>query len=526
MNNINIASSNDIKPDESLRLLIVDDDRDIVESLQDVLEIECDDYIVESAHDISSALNKARTFHPDIALLDIKLGSENGLDLIEALRKDTPDVTCIMMTAYRDVEFAVTAIRCGADDFLYKPLDPANLIKTLKRFQLNQVLLRSKLETERRFRAIFEQSFQFLFILDQDGIIQEINSTALSFLKNNTEELIGTPFSQAPWWDDNAAVAEAIKVSLKGEITRDELTINHNQKQYIFDFTFKPVKDSSGKIAIIIPEGRDITERIEYENNIISLNQSLEARVSERTEQLKIAQQQAVLANSAKTDFLSQMSHELRTPLNAIIGFSQILTMANDENLTEQQRTNIKHIEDAGKHLLSLINQTLDLSQIESGQIELKITNLNINNILEHVLTILKPILTAKSISLTNNILNKSLPSVLTDEQSLTQVLINLISNAVKYNSDRGTIEIDAKILNDKFLRISIKDTGQGIPHSLHATIFDPFTRASNVHAIEGSGIGLSLCKKLITLMDGDIGFSSIESQGSTFWIDVPLSKS
>lgn len=525
MNNISIASSRDIKPDEQLRLLIVDDDRDIVDSLQDVLEIECDDYIVESAHDISSALKKARSFQPDIALLDIKLGAENGLDLIAQLRETTPNITCIMMTAYRDVEYAVTALRCGAEDFLYKPLDPANLIKTLKRFQLNQLLLRSKLETERRFRAIFEYSFQFLFILDQDGIIQEINNTALSFLKNKTAELVGSHFSQAPWWDDNNAVAEAIKQSLQGELIRQELAINYNNKKYIFDFTFKPVKDSSGNIAIVIPEGRDITERIEYETNIVSLNQSLEARVAERTEQLRIAQQQADLANRAKTDFLSQMSHELRTPMNAIIGFSQILTMADDENLTEQQRINIKHIEDAGKHLLSLINQTLDLSQIESGQIELDIVELHLNDVLKQVLTILKPIITAKNITINSNISNTSLPMLLTDEQSLTQILINLISNAVKYNIDNGSINITAEEISGNLLRISIQDSGRGIPENLHKTIFDPFTRATNVRAIEGSGIGLSLCKKLISLMQGDIGFTSTESNGSTFWIDVPLHK-
>ena len=524
MNTHKAIQQNNHITNTQIRLLIVDDDRDIVESLQDVLELERDDYIIKTAYDIKSATILSESFHPDIALLDIKLANESGLDLISPLRDANANITCIMMTAFRDVEYAVTAIRKGADDFLYKPLEPRNLIKTLKRFELNQILLQSKTETERRFRAIFEQSFQFLFILDQSGIIQEINTTALSFMEQDKNSLIGTHFAKAPWWNDKDAVNDAIKQTILGNIVRKELSVRHQDKDYTFDYTFKPVTDSAGEIAIIIPEGRDVSEQKEYENNITTLNRSLEKRVDDRTEQLKAAKSLADSANQAKTEFLSQMSHELRTPLNAIIGFSQILTMGDHSNLTKAQLENISHIQQAGSHLLSLINQTLDLSHIDSGLIELKFVELDVHRVLEKIISITEPLFDNKSISLTNNFSAASFPTVYADEQALTQVLINLLSNAIKYNTDNGSIAIDAQVVKPGFLRVSITDSGQGVPLELYDTIFDPFTRATNVMAIEGSGVGLSLCKKLIELMDGNIGFTSVVSEGSIFWIDIPLS--
>lgn len=521
--NENLQPQSDNK---QLKLLIVDDDPDILESLKDVLELECEDYHIETAHNIASADRIAAIFKPDIALLDIKLGAESGLDLIQVLKGHVPDIACIMMTAYREMEYAVEAVKCGADDFLYKPLEALSLVKTLKRFQLNLLLLRGKVEAERRFRAVFEQSFQFLFVLDESGIIQEINSTALTFTQLDKYHLIGTAFNQAPWWKDRDAVGQAIMQAMQGDVVRRELIIIDNNKEHIFEFTFKPIKDSAGRLAIIIPEGRDISAHKEYEDNIVTLNQSLESRVIERTQQLNQAKFDADSANKAKSEFLSQMSHELRTPLNAIIGFSQILTMSDDNNLSDTQIDHIKHIEDAGKHLLSLINQTLDLSQIEAGEIELYFVDTNINTVLKHTLTILEPLFKTKSISLNNHLAEKTFKEIKVDEQSLTQILINLITNAIKYNSDNGYINIFGEEIDDKFLRVSIQDTGQGVPDYLTDTIFEPFTRAKNVASIEGSGVGLSLCKKLITLMHGKIDFTSTESKGSTFWIDIPLKDS
>jgi len=234
------------------------------------------------------------------------------------------------------------------------------------------------------------------------------------------------------------------------------------------------------------------------------------------------AKEDAVEANTAKSRFLSAMSHELRTPLNAIVGFSQLLEL--DTNLSSMQRDNIREIHKAGDHLLGLVNEILDLSKVESGSAQLKLESLSPASIARDCIGLMRADADARGISIDTDFSLEKSTRVIADARRIKQVLLNLISNAVKYNVPNGSIKIRGQLEQDKYVRISVTDTGKGIPRGQREAIFRPFNRLSaEGSTIEGTGIGLTIAKQLVEQMGGDMNFSTLEGKGSTFWFSMPL---
>ncbi|MDH5354232.1 MAG: diguanylate cyclase [Gammaproteobacteria bacterium] len=261
----------DIQP-AKIRVLIVDDAPDILSALSTVLELE-EIYQLKTASTAEAAQQAAADFHPDIALIDVKLGQDNGLDLIPIFKKALPDIVCIVMTAYRDAEHAVKAIHTGADDYLYKPLEPSELLKSLKRFNNQQRLKREKLEIERRFRAVFDQAFQLLFLLEVDGRIVDINQTVRDMMAGTEQTDIGQYIWEVPLWTDNSEQRELLREAVArvaaGGFDRLELGIeNHHDGELTLDVSLKPIIDEQGSVAQILCEARDITERKRAETRI------------------------------------------------------------------------------------------------------------------------------------------------------------------------------------------------------------------------------------------------------------------
>ena len=234
--------------------------------------------------------------------------------------------------------------------------------------------------------------------------------------------------------------------------------------------------------------------------------------------ELIVARDQAEKASKAKSEFLSQMSHELRTPLNAILGFAQIL----ETEVEPGQGEIVQHIMKAGWHLLDLINEVLDLARIEAGKFSVEVKPVALPDVLKDCVMLTSSLARQQGITL-NYIAASAAYMVKADPMRLKQMVLNLVSNAIKYNRPQGTVTLEAEARDDR-LRVLVRDTGIGMSAADVEQLFTPFTRVGDKqHNIEGSGIGLALTRELARMMGGDVGVSSELGVGSSFWIDLPL---
>jgi len=352
----------------------------------------------------------------------------------------------------------------------------------------------------RKLQLVIEQSPHSVVITNKDGVIEYVNPQFEVVTGYSRAEVLGqnprilnsglTPIQifQAMW--------QAIS---QGKIWQGELANRKkNGEIYYENVVIAPLKN----------EFDDITHYVAMKENIT---------------ELKLAREQAEASNKAKSEFLSRMSHELRTPLNAINGFSKLLINSKTSQLTPRQQEQVLQINTAGHYLLALINEILDLSRIESGKLVLSIKNIlpatGINNCLALVESL--AFNTKVSIHIDDTI--QELPAIKADPTRFQQVMLNLLSNAIKYNRPDGTVTIAGEVA-EKMVCIRVIDTGIGIAPDKQKEIFLPFTRLGQDNTtVEGTGIGMTITKQLVELMQGTIDFTSIPGSGSTFRVAFPL---
>ena len=380
----------------------------------------------------------------------------------------------------------------------------------------------------RQFKTTLDLTQDCVFMFDPETLrFFYVNQGAVQQVGYDVDELLRmTPVDIKPDFDEDR-FRTLIAPMLAGGPPSLNLETQHRHKdghdidveiliQYI-----APAGEHPRFIALV----RDITERKRAEQALRQLNDDLEQRVQARTAELVSAKEDAERANHAKSEFLSRMSHELRTPLNAILGFAQLLGLrAADPG----ESAHVREILNAGRHLLTLIDEVLDLARVESGHLTVSPEPVAVLPLVQDCLALLRPQAEARRIRLLD-------PSpqcavhVRADRTRLKQVLLNLLSNAVKYNLPAGTISVACVAepgAGPGMLRLRVHDTGAGLTAEQLGRLFVPFERLdAEAKQIQGTGIGLALSKRLVELMGGTIGVESTPGAGSTFWLQLPLAQ-
>ena len=379
-----------------------------------------------------------------------------------------------------------------------------------KQVEAEQKQLDQRLRDQQFYtRSLIESNIDALMTTDPAGIITDVNKQMEALTGCTRDELIGAPFKNY-FTDPDRAEAGIRRVLSGSKVTDYELTARaRDGKETVVSYNATTFHDRDRKLQGVFAAARDVTERKRFERTLQENNTELER-----------ARAAAEKANLTKSDFLSSMSHELRSPLNAILGFAQLMN-SDSPPPTPAQTASIEQILKAGWYLLELINEILDLAQIESGKLALSREPTSVTDVMLECQAMIEPQGEKRGIRM-------SFPPsgtpyfVDADRTRLKQVLINLLSNAIKYNQPNGTVVVDCRMNTPERVRISVTDSGAGLPPEMVQQLFQPFNRLGQERSTEeGTGIGLVMSKRLVEMMGGIIGVESTVGMGSVFWFEL-----
>lgn len=421
---------------------------------------------------------------------------------------DGKTLTTSFETLYRQNDGSTLRVRTTSFPVLW---DGDTAICTLMIDITGEHALRSLQEkTLFRLQQIIDTTEEGYIRLDADDLIVETNNKTRSILGYEPDDMQGRPIT--------LFMTQESRDSLKGDALLEKTEIHrrytlefvsHDGDVIPLDVSASILTENDGTRSGSFVFFRDIRQTLAYEQALID------------------ARETADRANRAKSDFLSRMSHELRTPLNAIIGFSQLMESSKSETLSDRQRSWLSHIHQSGKLLLTLIDEILDLARIESGQLTLDIGRVEPSKIIKECMGLTDTMAREFGVQVIAAPETEKAPVVLADALRMRQILLNLVSNAIKYNKAGGSVTIDySRDAPDGYVRITVTDTGAGLPEERRADLFQPFNRLGQESGpIQGTGIGLSITGLLVKKMGGTIDFTSTVGTGSTFWFDLPAAE-
>jgi PAS domain S-box-containing protein len=414
------------------------------------------------------------------------------------IRKDGSRLPAVVsVTALRDAEGVIIGyLLIGTDNTARKQIEA-------EQKQLSQRLRDHQFYT----RSLFESNIDALMTTDASGIISDVNKQMEALTGCTRDELIGAPFKT--FFTDPERAEAGIRLALsKRKVTDYELNARDRLgKETVVSYNATTLYDRDRRLQGVFAALREITERKQYERS------------------LREATHRAEHANSAKSEFLANMSHEIRTPLNAVIGLGYLL---EHTSLSEDQRQLLAKIQFGGRALLGVVNNVLDLSKIEAGEMSLEDEPFDLPDLVRDLGQMLAPQASAKGIELLVQSA-ASLPRIVNGDASrLRQILTNLVGNSIKF-TETGHVELQVSCTeasSDRLrLRCTVQDTGIGIEPAALERLFTPFTQAdaSTTRRFGGTGLGLSIARRFVELMGGEIGVTSRVGKGSTFWIEMPL---
>jgi two-component system sensor histidine kinase/response regulator len=362
-------------------------------------------------------------------------------------------------------------------------------------------------------RTLIDSLPDFIYAKDVNCKFLLANDACCRVMGTNRNEVVGKDdFDFFPKELAEGYFEDEQRVMRTGEplLNREETVVDHDGRRAHVLTTKVPLRDAQGRVIGVMGIGRDITARVEAENA------------------LRAAREAAEAANRAKSEFLANMSHEIRTPMNGVIGMSELLL---DTQLEPVQRDYAETIRDCGRALLTVINDILDFSKVEAGKLELEHIDMDLRDTFRDVARVLAVQAHAKNLELTMDI-DPQLPDMVRgDPGRVRQILLNLGGNAVKF-TQKGEVSLNVRVVshdeNGTLVRCEVRDTGIGIPADRIGALFQPFTQvdASTTRRFGGTGLGLSIVRKLVELMEGEVGVESTENVGSCFWFTARFAPS
>ncbi|GGE68664.1 hybrid sensor histidine kinase/response regulator [Massilia psychrophila] len=457
--------------------------------------------VIERAESLSQELGEAISPGFEALVFKASRGIEDIYELTY-IRKDGSRFPAIVsVTALRDVHDAIIGyLLIGTDNTARKQVEE------------DQALLDQSLRDQQFYtRSLIESNIDAIMTTDPRGIISDVNHQMESLTGCTRDELIGAPFKNY-FTDQKRAEAAIKRVLREGKVTNYELTaLARDGKKTVVSYNATTFYDRDRNLKGVFAAARDVTDRKQFEHTLQLNNVELES-----------AKAAAEKANLAKSEFLSSMSHELRTPLNGVLGFAQLMESETPAPSPSQQRS-IQQILKGGWYLLRLINEILDLAMIESGKVTISSEPMSLAEVLHDCRVLIGPQATKREIELIFPKFDDPY-YIHADLTRVKQVMINLLSNAIKYNRIGGTVTVRCT-LQEKHVRVHVKDTGAGLAPEQIAQLFQPFNRLGQEDSIEeGTGIGLVVTKQLVELMKGTIGVDSARGVGTEFWVDFPAS--
>ena len=537
-------------------ILIVDDEPKNLTVLETVLDDPS--YRLVRAGSADEALFALVAQEFALIILDIRMPGMTGLELAQMIkeRKKTSRVPIIFLTAYyNEDQHMLAGYGTGAVDYLHKPVNPTILRSKVAVFaelyrknreavisnralqvevnyrrqtqeelrELNETLERRVTErsealvtaraalhdTGERYRSLFDSSLDAIFSLGLDGRFKAANPAALNLTGRTAEDLQTAQFLDLCAPDQREVVDTVLQAAChSGPFIMETALIQASGSRRDIFISGTPAT-VDGEAAGVSCIAHDITEELTLRRALQAMNTALES-----------ARLAADRANAAKSDFLSSMSHELRTPLNAILGFAQLIH-SDSPAPTPSQMSGIDQILTSGWYLLELIDQILDLSQIETRRLTLSLEPTSLAEVMLECQAMIKPKAEQRGVSVTF----AGFPEpcfVYADRTRLKQVLINLLSNALKYGGKDGPVAIDCAVAAPQRIRISVRDTGAGLSPDKLLQLFQLFNRLGQETGVEGgTGIGLVLSKRLVEAMGGKIGAESTPGSGTVFWFEL-----
>ncbi|MEY4569598.1 MAG: hypothetical protein RLZZ398_1037 [Verrucomicrobiota bacterium] len=457
------------------------------------------DEVIARAVALSTELGTQITPGFDALVFKASRGIEDIYELTYIRKDGSRFPAVVSVTALRDDQGGIIGyLLIGTDNTMRMQVEE-------ERSALDQNLRDQQFYT----RSLIESNIDALMTTDPSGVITDVNNQMEALTGHPREKLIGEFFKN--YFTDPARAEEGIKrVLSEGKVTDYELTARSTDgTETVVSYNATTFHDRDGILQGVFAAARDVTERKRWDKVL-----------QENTLELETAKAIAEKANLAKSDFLSSMSHELRSPLNAILGFAQLME-SDSPAPTSSQKASIDQILHAGWFLLDLINEILDLAVVESGRLTLSLEPISLSEVLVECQDMIDPQAQKRGIHMTFPAFAEPC-FIKADRTRLKQVLINLLSNAIKYNRNGGAVAVECMETPAGHIRISVKDTGAGLSPEMLAQLFQAFNRlGKEATAEEGTGIGLVVSKRLVELMQGKIGATSIVGAGSVFWIEL-----